>query len=331
MHRRSFLTLLGGTSAAAWPLTARAQQRDRMRRVGVLAGIAEDDPVIQARLVAFRRELERYGWVDGRNIRVEYRFAAGGGTDEAQQFARELLASQSDVLVADATPMAAALQRETREVPIVFLGVSDPIGSRFVESLARPGGNLTGLLNIEASIIGKWLGMLKEIAPRITRAAIIGNPKTSPYDYFLHAGEAAAPSLAIELVESRVENTTDMERAIGAMARGPSSGLVLTPDTTTAVHRDLIIALAARHRLPAVYFARYWVTAGGLMSYGNDRISEWRQVASYVDRILRGERTIDLPVQAPAKYEMVLNLKTAKTLGIEIPPTLLALADELIE
>jgi putative tryptophan/tyrosine transport system substrate-binding protein len=328
MRRREFIA---GIGAAAWPVATRAQQRDRMRRVGVLSGIAEDDPEIQARLLAFRRELERYGWVGGRNIQIEHRFAAAGGADQAQQFAKELLALQSDVVVGDATSMAAALQRETREVPIVFLGVSDPIGSRFIESLAWPGRNLTGLLNIEASIIGKWLGMLKEIDPRITRAAIIGNPKTSPYDYFLHAGEAAAPSFAIELVQSRVENATDLEHAIAAMARGPTSGLVLTPDTTTAVHRDLIIALAARHGLPAVYFARYWVRAGGLMSYGNDRISDWRQVASYVDRILRGERTIDLPVQAPVRYETVLNLKTAKALGITIPETLLAIADEVIE
>jgi putative tryptophan/tyrosine transport system substrate-binding protein len=329
MRRREFIAGLVGTVAT--PVATWAQQRDRLRRVGVLSGIAEDDPEIQARLLAFRRELERYGWVGGRNIQIEHRFAAAGGADRAQQFAKELLALQSEVVVGDATAMAAALQRETREVPIVFLGVSDPIGSRFIESLARPGRNLTGLLNIEASIMGKWLGMLKEAAPRITRAAIIGNPGTSPYDYFLHAGEAAAPSFAIELVQSRVENATDLERAIAAVARGPSSGLVLTPDTTTAVHRDLIIALAARHGLPAVYFARYWVRAGGLMSYGNDRISDWRQVASYVDRILRGERTIDLPVQAPVRYETVLNLKTAKALGISIPETLLAIADEVIE
>jgi putative ABC transport system substrate-binding protein len=303
----------------------------RMRRVGVLSGIVEDDPEIQARLLAFRLELERYGWVGGRNFQIAYRFAPAGGADQAQQFAKELLALQSDVVVADATPMAAALQRETREVPIVFLGVSDPIGSRFIESLARPSSNLTGLFNIEASIIGKWLGMLKEIAPGITRAAIIGNPKTSPYDYFLHAAEAAAPSFAIQLVQNRVENATDVERAIETMACGPNSGLVLTPDTTTAVHRDLIIALAARYGLPAIYFARYWVRAGGLMSYGNVRVSDWRQVASYVDRILRGERTTDLPVQAPVGYETVLNLKTAKALGLTIPETLLAIADEVIE
>ena len=329
MRRREFIAGLAG--AAAWPLVARAQQGDRMRRIGVLAGLAEDDLQMQVRLAGFRQELERRGWLDGRNVQINYRFAAASEADHAQKFAKELVLLQSDVIIADATPMAAALQRETRDVPIVFLGVSDPIGSRFIANLARPGGNLTGLLNIEASIIGKCLGMLKEIAPRIARAAIIANPKTSPYDYFLQAAEAAALSLAIELVPNRVENAADIELAIKSMARGPNSGLVLAPDTTTAVHRDLVIALAARHRLPAVYFARYWVAAGGLMSYGNDRVSEWRQVAIYVDRILKGEKPADLPVQAPTKYETVLNLKTAKTLGIEVPETLLATADEVFE
>ena len=331
MKRREFITLRGG-AVAAWPLAAWAQQDGRVRRVGVLMPFPEADPQIQARLAAFRQGLERLGWSEGRNVRIDYRFApASGALDQAQKLAKELIALQPDVILGDSTAMAAALQRESRAIPIVFVAVSDPIGSGFIASLARPGGNLTGTLNYEATIVGKWLQMLKEIAPRLARVALVGNPKTTSFDYFLRAAEAAAQSLAIELVPSRVETAADIERAIESFARVPNGGLLLLPDTTTAVHTDLIIALAARHRLPAVYADRYWVTAGGLMSYSTDRVDLVRQAAAYVDRILRGDKPADLPAQAPVKYETVINLKTAKALGLIVPPGLLVAADEVIE
>ena len=331
MRRRDFITLLGG-AAAAWPLAARAQQDGRVRRVGVLMPFPEADPQIQARLAAFRQGLERLGWSEGRNVRIDYRFApVSGALDQAQKLAKELIALQPDVILGDSTAMAAALQRESRAIPIVFVAVSDPIGSGFIASLARPGGNLTGTLNYEASITGKWLQMLKEIAPRLARVALVGNPKTTSFDYFLRAAEAAAQSLAIELVPSRVETAADIERAIESFARVPNGGLLLLPDTTTAVHSDLIIALAARHRLPAVYTARFFVTAGGLMSYSTDRVDLVRQAAAYVDRILRGDKPADLPAQAPVKYQTILNLKTAKAFGLTVPPGLLVAADEVIE
>ena len=327
MRRRDFITLLGGT-AAAWPLAARAQQPDRMRRIGVLMAFAEDDPETKARLAKFRQELERRGWAEGRNVRIDYRYAPAFA--RAQVPAKELVALQPDAIFAHTTPITAALQRESRTIPIVFVNVSDPIGAGFVASLARPGGNLTGVLHYEASITGKWLAMLKEIAPRLARAAILANP-IGGYHYFLRAAEAIAPSLAIELVPSPVENAADIERAIVAFARVPNGGVVLPPSATTIVHRDLVIALAARHRLPAVYTARLFVAAGGLMSYGTDQVDLFRQAASYVDRILRGAKPADLPVQTPTKYETTLNLKTAKALGLNVPPTLLVRADEVIE
>ena len=329
MQRREFITLLGG-AAAAWPLAARAQQPNRMRSIGVLLALAEDDPESKARLAAFRQGLERLGWSEGRTVRIDTRFAAAS-PDQFQAFAKELLALQPDVIFADTTPAVTALLRESRTVPIVFNGVSDPIGSGFIASLARPGGNLTGLLNFEASITGKWLQMLKEIAPHLVRAAFMGNPKTTPYDYFLRAAEAAARSLAIELVPSRVDSAADIERAIESFVRVPNGGLVLLPDINNTLHRDLIIALAARHRLPAVYPNRVFVEAGGLMLYAPDRVDDYRQLASYVDRILRGEKPADLPVQAPVKYETVLNLKTAKALGLTVPDLMIVRADEVIE
>jgi putative ABC transport system substrate-binding protein len=246
--------------------------------------------------------------------------------------AKELVALQPDVILSHTTPITAALQRETRTVPIVFASVSDPIGSGFVASLPRPGGNITGVMQYEASVTGKWLAMLKEIAPSFARAAIVANPKTAPYyDYYLRAGEAAASSLAVELVPTLVENASDIERAIGSFASAPNGGLVLIPDVTTTVHRDLIIALAARHRTPAIYFSRLFVAAGGLMCYGNDFVDLFRQAASYVDRILRGDKAGDLPVQAATKFETIINLKTAKALGLTVPPGLLVAADEVIE
>jgi len=301
-----------------------------MRSIGVLLALAEDDPESKARLAAFRQGLERLGWSEGRNVRIDYRFAQASA-ERAQVLAKELVALQPDVILGQSTPFAGMLQRESRAIPIVLLGVSDPIGSGFIASLARPGGNLTGLLQYEESITGKWLAMLKEIAPRLVRAAFIANPKTTPYDYFLRAAEAAARSLAIELVPSRVETAADIERAIESVARVPNSGLLVVPDTTTTSHRDLIIALAARHRLPAVYNLSLFVKAGGLMSYSVDFVDIFRQAASYVDRILRGDKPADLPVQAPVKYETVLNLKTAKALGLTVPDLMIVRADEVIE
>jgi putative tryptophan/tyrosine transport system substrate-binding protein len=329
MQRRKFITLLGGATVA-WPLAARAQQPERMRRIGVLVASAEDESDIQARLAGFRQGIEMLGWSEGRNVRIDTRFAAGRA-DQYQMLAKELVALQPDVILAHSPPITAALQRESRAIPVVFVSVSDPIGSGFVASLARPGGNVTGMMQYEAGITGKWLAMLKEIAPRLARVALVGNPKTTAYDSFLRTAEAVAPSLTIELVPSRVETAAEIEHAIVAFARVPNGGLLLPPDSTTILNRDLIIALAARHRLPSVYTFRVFVAAGGLMSYGTDQVEIFRQAASYVDRILRGAKPADLPVQAPTKYVTSLNLKTAKALGLDVPPSLLVRADEVIE
>jgi putative ABC transport system substrate-binding protein len=329
MRRREVMTLLGGT-AATWPLIARAQQPERMRRIGVLTILAEDDPQTNARLTGFRQGLERRGWSEGRNIHIDYRFAASR-PNQYEPLVKELIALQPDVILAQSTPVVATLQRQNRAIPIVFVTVSDPIGSGFIASLARPGGNLTGVQLYEESITGKWLAMLKEIAPRLARAALIANPKTTAYDYFLRSAKAIAPSLAIEFVPSHVETVADIERVIESFARVPDGGLVLPPDSTNTLHRDIIIALAARHHLPAVYSERFWVVAGGLMSYGTDQVDSFRLAASYVDRILRGDKPADLPVQAPTKFETAVNLKTAKALGITVPPGLLVAADEVIE
>jgi putative tryptophan/tyrosine transport system substrate-binding protein len=329
MIRRAFITLLAG-AAAAWPFAARAQQGERMRRIGVLMGVSEDDPETKARVAAFQRGLERRGWLEGRNLHLDYRFTAARG-ERLPALAKELVALQPDLILAHSTGAAAALQRESRTIPIVFVNVSDPIGSGFVASLARPGGNLTGVLHLEASIVGKWLAMLKEIAPRLTRAALMGNRKTATLDYFLQSAQTVAPSLAVELVASHVETAADIERAIESFARVSDSGLVLPPDATTIAHRDLVITLAARHRLPAVYPVQLFVVGGGLMSYGTDQNDMFRLAASYCDRILRGDKPADLPVQAPTKFETAVNLRTAKALGLTVPPGLLVAADEVIE
>jgi putative tryptophan/tyrosine transport system substrate-binding protein len=330
MRRRDIITLVGG--GAAWPLVARAQQSDRVRRIGVLMGFAEDDPEMKARLAGFRQGLEKRGWSEGRNVRIDYRFAPDSSADQAQVLAKELIALQPDVILAQTTPVVAALQRESRLIPIVFASLTDPIGSGFVASLPRPGGNITGVMLYEASVTGKWLAMLKEIAPRLERAALVTNPKTAPfYNYYLRAAESLSPSLGIKVVPSLVENSADLERTIGAFARTPNGGLLLPPDASTQVHRDLIIALAARYSLPAVYMDRLFVAAGGLMSYGADNVDRYRQAASYVDRILRGDKPADLPVQAATKFETTVNLRTAKALGLTVPPGLLVAADEVIE
>jgi putative ABC transport system substrate-binding protein len=328
MRRREFIAGLGGVAAS--PLLVRAQTTGRMPRVGVLLPLAENDPVEIARREGLRQSLERLGWVDGRNVRIDYRFA--GTPDGFTPLAKELVASQPDVIFVNSSGFVTAVHRETRTIPIVFVNVSDPIGAGFVTSLARPGGNLTGLLLFEAGVTGKWLSMLKEMAPRVTRVAVMANPKTTLYDYFLRSAEAAAPSLGIEVVPSRVESAADIERAIESIARASDGGLAVVPDSTMARNRNLIADLAARHRLPAVYPERFYATAGGLMSYGvADLVEPFRQAASYIDRILKGEKPADLPVQAPTKYSTVLNLKTAKALGLTVPPGLLVAADELIE
>ena len=329
MKRREFITLLGG-AAAAWPLAVRAQHSDRVRRIGVLIGYAEDDPETKARLAALREGLEKRGWSEGRNVQIETRFAAGSA-DKYVSLAKELIATRPDVILAHTTLVATALQRESRVIPIVFVNVSDPIGSGFVAGLARPGGNFTGVLQYEAGVVGKWLAMLKEIAPRLDRVALVANPKTTPFDYFLRAAETAAPSLAIKMVPSPVATAAEIEHAIDTFAGAPNGGLLLAPDATVILHRNLIITLAAKHKLPAVYPFHFMVVEGGLMSYGTDQADAFRLAASYIDRILRGDKPSDLPVQAPTKFETTLNLRTAKALDLTVPPGLLIAADEVIE
>ena len=330
MRRRAFITLLGG-AAAAWPIAARAQQSSElMRRIGVLEETAEDDKERNSQFAKFREGLASFGWVEGRIVHIEHRFAAADAA-QYESLAKELIALQPEVILAVSTPVTAALQRQTQTIPIVFLGVSDPIGSGFVAGLARPGGNLTGLMLYEAGIAGKWLAMLKEIAPGLERAALVANPRTTAYDYFVRNAEAAAASLGIELVPTPIANAAEIERSIESFARMPNGGLLLPSDGTTIVHRDLVIALAARHNLPAVYALRFFVTAGGLMSYGTDLGEAFQQAASLVDRILRGAKPIDLPVRTPTKYQTSLNLKTAKALGLTVPLGLLVAADEVVE
>src|SRR5438094_18703 len=322
------MAMLGG-AAAVWPLRAQAQQT---RRIGVMVALPEDDPELKKRLAAFRQALDRLGWSEDRNVHLDYRFVPGGA--RAQQFAKELLTLQPDVILAFSTPVTAAFQRETRTVPIVFIGVADAIAQGFVRSLAHPDGNLTGLTMYEASVSGKYLHMLKEIAPQLTHAAFIANPKTAPYyDVYLRGAKVAAPSLGIEVVFTPIENdAADVERAITAFARAvPKGSLVVVGDSTTDANRHLIISLAAQYRLPAVYWNTFFVTEGGLMSYGVDWVHEFGQAAFYVDRILRGAKPADLPVQATTKYVTTLNVKTAKALGLTVPAGLLVAADEVIE
>src|SRR5580704_12998858 len=327
MRRREFTTLLGG--AAAWPLSARAQRLDQIRRVGVFMSSAKDDP--DSRLGAFRQGLEKLGWSEGRNIHLDVRFADPANAQQVQMLVKELLALSPDVIVAQSTAPTAAFRRESPNVPIVFIAVGDPVGAGFIANLARPGGNLTGLTLYEGSIAGKWLAMLKEIDPRVTRAAFIINPKTSSFAHFSREAETMAQSLGIELALSSFANAGDIGRVVESFAGLPNGGLVFPPDATTTANRDLVVALAARHRLPAVYAWRQFVTAGGLMSCGTDFVDLFRQTASYVDRILRGSSPAELPVQAPTRYQTVLNLKTAKTLDLTVPVGMVLAADEVIE
>ena len=329
MKRREFLGLVGG--AAAWPLVVRAQQPDGVRRIGVLTQLAESDPEMRSRTSALEQGLEKLGWVLGRNVSIDYRFAA---VDVARmaKLANELVALMPDVLMAGNTPTLAALQRATGTIPIVFVTVADPVGGGFVQSFARPGGNITGFVPVEPPLGGKWLSLLKDIAPSVVRVAVLFNPGTAPYAVeFLRRAEVAATSLRVELASASIHNAAEIESAIAALARSPGSGLIVMADSTTAFHRSLIIKLAAEHRLPAVYPYRFYSADGGLMSYGSDPIEEWRQAASYINGILRGAKPADLPVQAPTKFELVINLKTAKTLGLTVPPILLAQANEVIE
>jgi putative tryptophan/tyrosine transport system substrate-binding protein len=301
-----------------------------MSRIGVLVGLAESDPEMQLWLSAFRQGLERLGWAEGRNLHIYYRFHTGAA-ERAQVPANELVRLRPEVLFAEGTSITAAFQRETREIPIVFVAVSDPIGSGFIASLARPGGNITGVLQYEASITGKWMALLKEIAPEVERVAFVANPKVTAYDHFLRTAENVSSSLGIKLVSTPVENASDIERAIVSVASVPNGGFIFPPDSTTTSNRHLIVDLVARHQVPAVYALRAFVSAGGLMSYNTDRSEMYRKAALYIDRLLRGASPADLPVQAPTKYETIINLKTAKALGLAVPDKLLIAADEVIE
>ena len=330
MRRREFSTLLGG-AAVAWPLAAGAQQPERIRRIGVLMSFAESDPQAQARVAAFRKGLQMLGWAEDRNVRIDIRWAASDAV-LMQRFAKELVALQPDLILSHNTPTTASLLQHTRTIPIVFVVVSDPVGSGFVASFPQPGGNVTGFTNIEPTMAGKWLQLLKEIAPSVTRVALLFNPATAPYaEYYLGPFKAAAASLASEMIAAPVRDTSELESAIAAQARAPNGGLVVMTDSFLVAHRAEITSLAARYRLPAVYPFRFFVELGGLMSYGNDLFDSFRRAATYADRILKGATPNELPVQAPVKFELVLNLKTAKALGLDVPFHLQQRADEVIE
>ena len=328
MQRREFITFLGG--AAVWPLAAQAQQADRMRRIGVLMNLAADDLEGRARFTAFVQGLQELGWTDGRNIRIDYRWAAGDA-DRFRRYAAELVALTPDVILANGSAAAGPLLQATRAVPIVFVLVPDPVGAGFVNSLARPGGNATGFTQFEYSIGAKWLELLKEIAPGVTRVAVIRDTALAAGTGQWGAIQSVAPSVGVEVSPVNMFDAPEIERAIAAFARSANGGLILTASTLAAQHRELIIRLAARHKLPAVYYERYYTSSGGLISYGPDSIDHYRRPAGYVDRILKGEKPADLPVQAPTKYELIINLKTAKALGLTVPPMLLARADDVIE
>jgi putative tryptophan/tyrosine transport system substrate-binding protein len=329
MRRRDFITLLGG--AAAWPLAAQAQESRRVRRVGVLATVPADDSEIQTRMAAFHQGLQEKGWIVGRNIRIDYRWSAAGDDEQTRKYAAELIALAPEVVLAVATATVGPLKRVSGTTPIVFVQVSDPVGAGFVESLARPGGNTTGFTLFEFSMSAKWLELLKDIEPSLTRVAVLRDPDLASGIGQFAAMQSVAPSLGVELTSIGVRGASEIERALSAVAQRSNTGLVVLPGSLTLLHRKLIITLAAHHHLPAVYPYRYHVTDGGLISYGPDTIDQYRLAAGYVDRILKGEKPAELPVQAATKFELVINLKTAKTLGIEVPPTLLARADEVIE
>jgi ABC-type uncharacterized transport system substrate-binding protein len=328
MKRRAFITLLGG--AAVWPLAARAQQPQRMRRIGVLTPLAADDAEAQARNAAFLQGLSQLGWTVGQNLRIDYRWRALD-RESARKYAAELVALAPDVILVNGSTMLSALEQVSRTIPVVFVQITDPVGAGFVESLARPGGNATGFTPYEFGTSGKYLELLKEIAPGVTRAAVLRDPASSTGLGQFAAIQSVAPSLGMELTAIGVRDAGEIERGVTAFARRPGVGLILTAGIAALHHRELFIRLAAKFRLPAVYPYKMFVASGGLMSFGTDTTDPYRRAAGYVDRILKGEKPADLPVQAPTKYELVINLKTAKTLGLEVPPTLLARADEVIE
>jgi putative tryptophan/tyrosine transport system substrate-binding protein len=329
MRRREFITLLGG--AAVWPLAARAQQGERVRRIGILLPAAADDPVFQTRLAAFHQELQQLGWAIGRNVRIDTRWATTNAA-EIRRHVAELVALAPDVILATGTSTVGPLLQATRTVPIVFPAIGDPVGAGFVDSLARPGGNATGFMSYEYSLSGKWLELLKQIAPGVTRVAVLRDAAVSIGPVQFGVIQAVAPALRVDVNPINIRRDAgEIERAIAAFAGSPNGGLILTAGATAQLHSHLIITLAARHKLPAIYQYREFAAAGGLISYGTDYTDQYRRAAGYVDRILKGEKPADLPVQAPTRYDLVINLKTAKALGLEVPPTLLARADEVIE
>ena len=329
MRRREFITLLGGAAVAS-PLAARSQPAERMRRVGVLLGLVANDPEGQARIARFQQALQQLGWIDGRNLRTDIRWG-GGNVDDIRKYAAELVALAPDVILATASVSVGPLLQATRSVPIVFTNVPDPVGAGFVGSLARPGGNATGFLQFEYGMSGKWLELLKEIAPGVTRVAVLRDPALSAGIGQFGAIQAMAPSLRVEVSPVNVRDSTEIEHGVAAFARAANGGLIVTQSALAAIHRDLIVTLAARHKLPAVYNSRLFIAPGGLMSYAAGLADQDRLAADYVDRILKGEKPADLPVQAPTKYELVINIKTAKALGLDVPPSLLARADEVFE
>jgi putative ABC transport system substrate-binding protein len=325
-----FIMLLGGT-AVAWPLAARAQQAERVRRIGVLSTVPADDSESQVRMAAFHQGLQEAGWVVGRNLRIDYRWSGAGDAQQVRQYANELVALAPEVILAVTTAAVGPLQQATRTTPIVFVQVSDPVGTGFVESLARPGGNTTGFTLFEFGLSAKWLELLKEVAPTVTRALVFRDPGLTSGIAQFAVMQSAGPLLGVEVSPIGVTGASEIERAVAAMAQQSNGGLIVLPGSLTLLHRKLIIALAAQYRLPAVYPYRYHISDGGLISYGPDATEQYRRAGGYIDRILKSERPADLPVQAPTKYELVNNLKTAKALGLEVPPSLLARADEVIE
>jgi len=329
MRRRAFITLLGG-AALAWPLAARAQQRERVRLIGILLPTTADNPEFQARVGAFLQGLQQSGWSIGRNVRIDTRWATANA-DEIRRHAAELAALAPDAIVAHGASSVGATLQATRTVPVVFPTVGDPVAAGFVDSLARPGGNATGFMAFEYSLGGKWLELLKEIAPSVTRAAVFRDPTIPSGTGMFGAIQSVAPALGIEAIPVNLRDADEIKRVLSAFARSGSGGLIVTPSPLSLLHRDLIVTLSAHLKLPSVYFLRPFVAVGGLVSYGPDEVEQYRQAAGYVDRILKGEKPADLPVQAPTKHELVINLKTAKALGLDVPATVLARADEVIE